>query len=160
MNDPDIDDSPQETGVSPEVQAMIGHLELQPHPEGGYYRETYRSESTLASGRATATSILFLIPKGVRSRWHRVDAEELWIYQAGAELDIRITAEGTSCRTHRLGLCHGASPQILVPTNHWQDACSRGDWTLVACLVTPGFRFEGFEMAEEGWEPESADQFS
>ncbi|MBG80452.1 MAG: cupin [Phycisphaerae bacterium] len=140
--------------VSTEIATMIQHLELQPHPEGGYYRETYRSESLLDSGRAAATSILFLLPRGVRSRWHRVDAEELWIYQAGAELDIRIAAEDEACHAYRLGLSHDASAQILVPANHWQDACSRGDWTLVACVVTPGFQFEGFEMAEEGWEPE------
>ncbi|MCH2152441.1 MAG: cupin domain-containing protein [Phycisphaerales bacterium] len=140
--------------VPTEIATMIQHLELQPHPEGGYYRETFRSEALLNSDRAAATSILFLLPRGVRSRWHRVDAEELWIYQAGAELDIRIAAEDETCHTHRLGLGNEAHAQLVVPANHWQDACSRGDWTLVACVVTPGFQFEGFQMAEEGWEPE------
>ena len=141
--------------VSPEARALIEQLGLQPHPEGGFYRETFRSEALLESGRATATSILFLLPRGVRSRWHRVDGEEVWIHQAGAELDVRISADGVECHTHRLGLGHEARPQIVVPSNHWQDACSRGDWTLVGCLVTPGFMFEGFEMAREGWEPGS-----
>ena len=156
MNEDGNGDAPRKPDVSPEIQAMIEQLQLQPHPEGGYYRETFRSEASLESGRAAATLILFLLPRGVRSRWHRVDAEELWIHQAGAELDLRIATDGDVCRTHRLGLSPEAESQILVPTGHWQDARSQGDWTLVACMVTPGFLFEGFEMAPEGWEPGSS----
>ena len=155
MNEDGIIDAPGKPGVSSEIQAMIERLELQPHPEGGYYRETFRSEASLESGRAASTLILFLLTRGVRSRWHRVDADEIWIHQAGAELDLRLAADGQAFRTHRLGLGPDAEPQITVPSGHWQDARSHGDWTLVSCLVTPGFLFEGFEMAPEGWEPGS-----
>lgn len=131
---------------------IIQSLNLQPHPEGGFYRETWESDA-IVDGRAMATSIIFLLPQGVTSRWHRVDAQEMWIHQAGAPLHLRI-AHDTGIQTHVLDAT--STPQVIVPTNAWQDARSSGDWTLVACIVSPGFQFEGFEMAPEGWSPDSS----
>ena len=131
---------------------LITRLKLQPHPEGGWYRETWRSETALPDGRAAGTSILFLLEAGQRSHWHRVDAEEMWIFQAGQALNLR-TAQGSDITETRLGPGPGQSPQHLVRTNEWQSAEADRGWTLVACVVVPGFRFEGFELAPPGWTP-------
>jgi len=131
---------------------LIARLDLQPHPEGGWYRETWRSEAVLADGRAAGTAILFLLEEGQRSHWHRVDAEELWIFQAGTPLRLLTSAEGATVET-RLGADPGQAPQHLVRTNEWQSAEADAGWTLVACVVSPGFRFEGFELAPPGWAP-------
>lgn len=134
---------------------IIAHLGLQPHPEGGHYRETFRD--TAADGRrAASTAIYFLLRRGERSHWHRVDAVEIWHYHAGAPLRLDI-AQGESRECIILGadLAAGQRPQGLVPVQAWQAAESLGDWTLVGCTVAPGFEFEGFELAPEGWEPSS-----
>ncbi|TAL38239.1 MAG: cupin domain-containing protein [Phenylobacterium sp.] len=131
---------------------LIKRLKLQPHPEGGWYRETWRSDAALPDGRAAATSILFLLEQGQRSRWHRVDAEEIWIFQAGSPLKLR-TAQGPEVTETRLGPGPGQSPQHVVHKDEWQAAEADRGWTLVACIVSPGFRFEGFELAPPGWEP-------
>lgn len=131
---------------------LIKRLGLQPHPEGGWYRETWRSAASTPDGRAAATSIMFLLEQGQRSHWHRVDAEELWIFQAGTPLKLR-TNDGGATTDTRLGAGPGQSPQHLVRTNEWQAAEADRGWCLVACVVTPGFRFEGFELAPPGWEP-------
>lgn len=130
---------------------LIARLQLKPHPEGGWYRETWRSGTDLPGGRAAATSILFLLDQGERSHWHRVDAEELWIFQAGSPLRL-LTHSGETVET-RLGPGPGQSPQHLVRKDEWQSAEADAGWCLVACVVTPGFRFEGFELAPPGWEP-------
>lgn len=131
---------------------LIARLKLQPHPEGGWYRETWRSEATQTDGRAAATAILFLLEAGQRSHWHRVDAEEVWTFQAGAALKLR-TAQGSDITETRLGPGPGQSPQHVVRKDEWQAAEADRGWTLVACVVSPGFRFEGFELAPPGWEP-------
>jgi len=131
---------------------MIERLQLQPHPEGGWYRETWRAEAAMPRGRAAATSILFLLEAGQRSHWHRVDAEELWIHQAGAPIRLS-TAQGADVRTVALGTGPGETPQHLVRRDEWQSAEAGAGWGLVACIVAPGFRFEGFELAPPGWEP-------
>lgn len=134
---------------------MVAALALQPHPEGGWYRETWRSGATLANGRAAATSILFLLEPHQRSHWHRVDADELWIFQAGAPLTLSV-AEGGVARQVVLGVDpqHGQSPQHLVPAGAWQSAVGAvAGWTLVACVVAPGFEFAGFELAAPDWSP-------
>lgn len=131
---------------------MIDRLGLQPHPEGGWYRETWRSEALLPGDRAAGTSILFLLEHGQRSHWHRVDAEELWIFQAGTPPRL-LTADGSVITETRLGPNAGQSPQHLVRTNQWQSAQADGGWALVACVVVPGFRFEGFDLAPPGWAP-------
>lgn len=135
---------------------MIAALNLAPHPEGGWYRETWRAEAPLPGGRAAATSILFLLEAGQRSHWHRVDAGELWLFQAGAPLELGIAVEGETAQTVVIGPdpLAGQAPQQLVPPGAWQSAKASPDgWTLVACVVAPGFEFSGFEMAPPGWAP-------
>ncbi len=135
------------------AQDVIDLLGLKPHPEGGYYRETFRDPRQVA-GRAVSTAIYYLLPKGQRSHWHRVDAVEIWHWYAGAALALSVvTAAGVV--VHRLGadLAAGEGPQVVVENGEWQSAESLGDWTLVGCTVAPGFEFAGFEMAPPGWEP-------
>ncbi|MBL8770745.1 MAG: cupin domain-containing protein [Phenylobacterium sp.] len=132
---------------------MIQRLDLKPHPEGGWYRETWRAEACAdADGRAAATAILFLLAPGERSHWHRVDAEELWIHQGGAPVRLS-TARGASVATVALGTGPGEVPQHLVRKDEWQSAAATDGWGLVACIVSPGFRFEGFDLAPPGWSP-------
>ncbi|MHA7775731.1 cupin domain-containing protein [Roseibium sp. M-1] len=134
---------------------IIALLNMQPHPEGGYYAETFRDEVTDADGRAASTLIYFLLPRGVLSRWHRVDAVETWHWYAGSPLELSLSADGRTRDVITLGndLLAGERPQGIVPRDGWQQARSLGAWTLVGCTVAPGFQFEGFEMAPEGWEP-------
>jgi predicted cupin superfamily sugar epimerase len=142
--------------TSPGLSAteVIRLLGLQPHPEGGHYRETFRDATTDASGRAASTAIYFLLAAGEISRWHRVDAAEAWHWHAGAPLALAI-ADPAGRRIVRLGadLAAGERPQAVVPRGAWQQAESLGAWTLVGCTVAPGFRFEGFEIAPPGFEP-------
>jgi predicted cupin superfamily sugar epimerase len=143
-------------GATREAAAMISALGLAPHPEGGWYRETWRAEATLPGGRAAATSILFLLEAGQRSHWHRVDAGEMWLFQAGAPLELSVAEPGQPARTITLGPdpLSGHSPQHLVPPGAWQSAqAGPSGWTLVGCVVTPGFEFAGFELAPPGWNP-------
>jgi hypothetical protein len=133
---------------------LIRLLALAPHPEGGHYRQTFRDTRTVDGGRAASTAIHFLLARGERSHWHRVDAVEVWHYYAGAPLRLEI-ADGGSRTTLTLGgnIAAGERPQGVVPTGAWQAAESLGDWTLVGCTVAPGFEFAGFELAPPGWEP-------
>ena len=132
---------------------VIAHLALKPHPEGGWFRETFRDEVG-PHGRAHSTAILFLLKEGEVSRWHRVDAAELWHWHGGAPLLLEIK-DGETRREHRLGanLLGGEHPQGRVPGGAWQSARSLGAWTLAGCTVAPGFDFSGFELAPEGFEP-------
>ena len=142
----------RDPGVSAaEVRAALG---LAAHPEGGHYRETWRDVPE-GGGRGVGTAILFVLEAGERSRWHRVDAAELWLWQAGAALALGVSEDGARAREVRLGpgLGTGEVLQGVVPARAWQDARSLGAWTLVSCVVAPAFRFEGFEMAAEGWAP-------
>ena len=133
---------------------IIARLELKPHPEGGHYRETFRDPRVDADGRALSTAIYFLLARGERSHWHRIDAVEAWHYYAGDALTLRIADEGGQ-RTITLGpdLAAGEVPQAIVPMHAWQAAESTGDWTLVGCTVAPGFDFATFELAAKGWSP-------
>lgn len=134
---------------------VISLLELQPHPEGGFYRQTFIDDVTDASGRSASTLIYFLLPKGVLSRWHKVDAVETWHWYAGSPLELSISPQGKKKQVISLGndLPKGQRPQGIVPRHGWQQARSLGDWTLVGCTVAPGFMFETFVMAPEDWEP-------
>lgn len=138
---------------------IIARLRLAPHPEGGHFRETFRDPRTDANGRAASTAILFLLARGERSHWHRVDAAEVWHYYAGAPLDLWI-ADAEGVRIHRLGsnVIAGEMPQAVVPAHAWQAAESRGDWTLVGCTVAPGFDFAGFELAPPDFSPNQQSQ--
>ncbi len=133
------------------AEEIIDRLGLQRHPEGGWYKETWRAEN---DGRPTGTCIYFLLGAGEASHWHRVDAAEIWLYHAGAPLVLSMSAGDEGPASDHLlcpDLTKGA-PQIVVPTGHWQAARSTGDWTLVSCTVSPGFQFEGFELADPGFD--------
>jgi uncharacterized protein len=134
---------------------VIHLLALKPHPEGGHFRETFRD--SVAGARAASTAIYFLLARGERSHWHRVDAAEVWHHYAGAPLALAIAARARApIERVTLGpdLAAGERPQAIVPAGAWQAAESLGDWTLVGCTVAPGFEFRGFELAPQGWEPE------
>jgi predicted cupin superfamily sugar epimerase len=134
---------------------MIRALDLKPHPEGGHYRQTFQDTRTDANGRAASTAIYFLLARGERSHWHRVDAVEVWHYHAGAPLVLEMADAAGAIRRMKLGpdIAMGERPQGVVPMGHWQAAESLGDWTLVGCTVAPGFQFSSFEMAAPGWKP-------
>lgn len=133
---------------------VIRRLNLKPHPEGGHFRETFRDDRLIDGKRAASTAIYFLLARGERSHWHRVDAAEVWHFHAGAPLSLRIAA-GADVSTVRLGndLAGGERPQAVVPAHAWQAAESLGDWTLVGCTVAPAFEFAGFELAPRDWSP-------
>ena len=137
----------------PTAAEIIRKLQLQPHPEGGHYRETFRDPRTV-EGRAASTAILFLLARGERSHWHRVDAVEILHYYAGAPLKLEVV-DGAKEEIFKLGADIHADevPQVTVPARAWQAAQSLGDWTLVGCTVAPGFDFSGFELAPPGWQP-------
>ena len=124
---------------------LIASLNLSPHPEGGWYRETMRQPAPDPSARGLATAILFLLEDGKRSHWHRVDAAELWLWHAGSPLTVRIGRDEQ--------LLTDKTPQALVPPGAWQSAEARLGWALVSCIVTPAFDFSGFELAPPGWSP-------
>ena len=142
--------NPAETSAA----EIIARFELKPHPEGGYYRETFRDSRTDADGRSRSTAIYFLIARGQRSHWHRIDAVEIWHYYAGDPLTLKI-ADDDGQWSFKLGqnLAAGEQPQAIVPPHTWQSAESTGDWTLVGCTVAPGFDFATFELAPKDWEP-------
>jgi uncharacterized protein len=137
----------------PTAAEIIKKLNLKPHPEGGHYRETFR-DTRLRDGRAASTAILFLLARGERSHWHRIDAVEVWHFYAGAPLKLEIV-DGAKEEIVRLGADIHADevPQATVPARAWQSAETTGDWTLVGCTVAPGFDFEGFELAPKDWSP-------
>ncbi|MFZ9882476.1 MAG: cupin domain-containing protein [Phycisphaerales bacterium] len=136
------------------AEDIIKVLDLRPHPEGGFYRETWR-ERTADGSRGAGTAIYFLLPAGVENRWHRVDAAEIWHFYAGGPLELLIAEGDGAAVSHVLGpsIFDGERPQIEVPAHAWQKARSIGPWTLVGCTVSPAFEFERFEIAPSGWEP-------
>jgi uncharacterized protein len=136
------------------AESVIRALGLRPHPEGGHFRETWRDQPE-HGGRGSGTAILFLLAESERSHWHRVDAAELWVWQAGAVLALSIAPPDQPAVCHTLGpdLAAAQSLQQLVPPGHWQTARSLGRWTLVTCVVAPAFSFSGFELAPLDWRP-------
>jgi len=128
---------------------VIERFDLERHPEGGWYRQTWLAPAE-AQARPSGSCILFLLQAGERSHWHRIDVDEIWLFNAGAPLALSIAAtdEGPA-QDWRLGadLAAGDHPQVIVPARHWQAARTLGAWTLVSCLVSPAFRFEHFELA-------------
>lgn len=139
-----------------EMQAaeIITALDLRPHPEGGWFRETWRAEAA-AGTRPAGTAIYFLLAAGERSHWHRVDATEIWHFHAGSPLALRLGRDASGpAETRVLGpdLGAGARPQLIVPAGYWQAAESTGAHTLVSCTVSPGFTFDGFELAPPGFD--------
>jgi predicted cupin superfamily sugar epimerase len=137
------------------AQDLIRLLDLKPHPEGGHFRETFRD---VGAGRAASTAIYFLLARGERSHWHRIDAVEAWHWYAGAPLVLDIARQPGRIERLTLGcdLAAGERPQAIVPVHAWQAAASLGDWTLCGCTVAPGFDFSGFELAPENWSPQDS----
>lgn len=132
---------------------IVDLLGLEPHPEGGWYKQMFADE--VPGGRPYSTAIYYLLEGGPAGRWHRVDSAEVWHYYAGAPLRLTISPDGVRTSEQVLGqdLLDGQRPQIIVPRGEWQAAQSLGNWTLVGCTVAPGFEFAHFEMAEDGWQP-------
>ena len=133
---------------------IIRLLNMKPHPEGGYYAETYRSEG---GERGDSTAIYYLLSADEVSAWHRVDADEHWLWHAGGPLSLTVSPpDGKGAKAYALGpdLRAGQRPQLVVPKHHWQTAESLGGWTLVSCVVAPGFEFSGFELAPDTWRPD------
>ena len=137
-----------------DVAEVIDLLGLIPHPEGGWYRETWRAPDG-PDGRAQGTAIYYLLTVGEHSHWHRIDAVETWHHYAGEPLELWISTDGHQRDLHLLGpdLQAGEHPQVQVPLGAWQSANARGAYALVGCTVVPGFEFDGFELASPEWQP-------
>lgn len=135
--------------------AIIEKLGLSRHPEGGWYRETWRAPAP-EGRRASATAILFLLEAGERSHWHRVDAAEIWLWHAGSVLRL-LTAPGNDGPVTEVrlggGVLAGEVAQHVIAAGDWQAAEADAGWALVSCIVSPGFEFAGFTLADAGWEP-------
>lgn len=142
------------TGEANEARRIVEALGMRPHPEGGWYVETFRDAAGGSRGHSTA--IYFLLERGQVSHWHLVrDAVEIWHHHAGAPLELSISADARDIERLTLGpdILAGQRPQGIVPAGAWQSARSLGDWTLVGCTVAPGFDFAAFELAPPGWQP-------
>jgi hypothetical protein len=135
--------------------AIVETLGMVPHPEGGWYAETWRDAAPPGGGRGACTAIWFLLEAHQRSHWHRVDATEIWLWHAGAAVLLETSADGREVSAVRLGpdLARGERPQAVVPAHVWQAARPLGGWALVSCVVAPAFAFAGFELAPAGWAP-------
>lgn len=136
------------------ARGIVDRFGLEPHPEGGWYRQTFSDESP--GGTVRSTAIYFLLAAGERSHWHRVlHASEVWHHYDGDPIRLRLSADGMTTAEHVLGtdLAAGERPQVVVPLGCWQAAESLGAWTLAGCTVAPGFDFDQFELAPPGWEP-------
>ena len=133
---------------------LIGLLGLEPHPEGGFYRQTF-ADALNASGRPISTLIYYLLTDHQTGAWHRVDSSEVWHWYAGAPLKLRVSCDGKAVSEHVLGTDFraGQRPQFVIPGNAWQSATCLGDYSLVGCTVAPGFQFSTFEQPPDGWEP-------
>lgn len=125
--------------------SLVAELKLAPHPEGGFFRETYRAAATLpGTSRSVSTAILYLLGAGQRSKLHRIDADEVWHFHRGDPLEvIELTPNGA--RITRLSFEH---PQHVVPAGLWFGARPVGEYSLVGCTVAPGFEFAHFELAD------------
>jgi len=136
------------------AEEVVARLGLKPHPEGGHYAETYRHTGE-DGGRGACTAIYYLLRRGERSHWHKVDAVEIWHHYAGDPLRLSLSADGKAVESLILGpgLTDGQLPQAVVPEGYWQAAEPLGAWTLVGCTVAPAFDFAGFTLAPPGWRP-------
>lgn len=138
-----------------DAAAIVEALGMSAHPEGGWYVETWRAAAPTGQ-RPSGSAILYLLGPGDRSHWHRLDADEVWQYSGGDALELSVWSPGDAAiTTHRLGrdVTDGSVVQAVVPAHAWQTARSLGAWTLVGCIVTPAFEYEGFELAAPEWEP-------
>ena len=138
-----------------EVDNIIKTLNLKSHPEGGYYAETYVDSENFSDNRKIASVIYYLLKYDQYSHWHRIDATECWFWHAGSPLAVSVSANGHDASSVNLGpdILGGQKPHFIVEKNWWQTAVSLGEWSLVSCVVTPAFRFSGFELADDDWRP-------
>jgi predicted cupin superfamily sugar epimerase len=136
------------------AKLLIETLSLAPHPEGGWYRETYRHHPA-EGGRGSLTLIYFLLVEGRPSAWHRIDAVESWHHYAGAALLLRVHSAQGGAEEIRLGSDVGRGERFhaVVPARAWQSAETTGEFTLVGCATAPAFEFAGFELAPPGFDP-------
>jgi uncharacterized protein len=128
---------------------LITRLQLEPHPEGGYYREIFRSKDLVAPAdgrgpRAALTTIYFLLPAGIVSRWHRVTSDEVWHLYEGGPLEV-LTVD-PACKTVARHKLEAQAPVCTVAASYWQAARTLGDYALVGCTVAPGFDFADFSI--------------
>ena len=143
------------------AEELIEALDLAPHPEGGWYRETWRADAA-AGERAAASAVLYLIQPGQRSHWNRVDAHEIWLWHGGDPVDLMTAAtDAGPVETARLGgrVTEGEQPQVVIPAGQWQSAepvAGAAGYSLISCIVAPAFEFSGFELAEPDWAPGKA----
>ncbi|MEZ5712573.1 MAG: cupin domain-containing protein [Sphingobium sp.] len=145
-------------GNMDEARQIIEKLNLAPHPEGGWYRETWRADAPDGQ-RASGTAIYFLLEQGQKSHWHTVDAAEIWLWHAGSSLTLRTAPDNNGPVSDiKLGsdVMSGEVPQFIIAPGHWQAAVADQGWALVSCIVSPGFEFSGFVLADEGWAPQGA----
>ena len=137
---------------------VIRLLDLQPHPEGGHYVETFRDGGDVTGPRGASSAIYYLLREGEMSAWHRVtDASEVWHWHGGDAMELRVAPFGGGpATTIRLGpdIAAGERPQGVVPPGDWQTARPTGMWSLVGCTVAPAFQFDVWELAPEGWKPD------
>jgi predicted cupin superfamily sugar epimerase len=136
------------------VEDVVAALGLEPHPEGGYFRETFRQDPGDGS-RGSMTAIYYMPPVDRPSRWRVIDVDEVWTYHAGAPLTLSLSHDGRTVETHRLGtdFANGEKPQAVVPKGVWASAVSHGGWSLVGGICAPAFLYEGFRMAPPDWQP-------
>lgn len=148
--------------MHPRARDLIAALELEPHLEGGFYRQLFRSSETVARPdgevRRALTTIYFLLAAGMESRWHRVKSDEVWHHYEGDAVELLTFEPGATdaVRTVLGPLTRGAFPVHVVPAGWWQSARPLGDYSLVGCTVGPGFEFEDFVLLPEGEEPPGA----
>jgi predicted cupin superfamily sugar epimerase len=136
------------------AEDIMRMLNLKPHPEGGHFRETFRDARQVADGRAASTAAYYLLARGERAHWHRLDAVEIWHWYAGAPLQLEIAGADRIERVTLGGdISAGLRPQAVVPAGCWQAAQSLGDWTLIGCTMAPGFDFAKLELAPHDWSP-------
>ncbi len=135
------------------IAEWIRRLGLSPHPEGGYYRETYRSVIPAKTDpeRCSSTCIYFLLTEGQRTAWHRVRHDEMYHFYAGSALEVSLIGDNGICESHQLGnaIMRGEFPQLLIPGGVWQSAHCNSGFSLIGCVVSPGFDFSDFEMSDE-----------
>ena len=138
-----------------EIERIIDILKLKPHPEGGLFAETFIDKQKFDKNRKISSIIYYLLRYDEYSHWHKIDATECWFWHAGAPLVLTVSPNGHDAHSVSLGsdILKGQKPHFVVEKKWWQTAETLGQWSLVSCMVTPAFNFEGFELAEENWRP-------
>lgn len=138
-----------------DCQSIIDTLNLEPHPEGGWFMETWRVFPAPGK-RSVVSAIYYLLDQGQTCQWHRIDCQEIWFWHAGSALTFRISETDQDQPAQTVlgpAILKGQRPQQFIAAGQWQSARADHGWALVSCVVTPGFAFEGWELGPEGWAP-------